>query len=91
MGFLTIPLILMVVGMVIGVGGFLFAAINMATAVNMTGNIRSATTEFGRFGRMFKRHWAAIVVMAIGGLLVLIGLISVAYLTLAALFAPYGF
>ncbi|PWU24024.1 hypothetical protein C5B42_01015 [Candidatus Cerribacteria bacterium 'Amazon FNV 2010 28 9'] len=59
---------LMVVGIVIGFGGFVFAASNMASFGGEEG-----------FDGMFGNHIKAMIVVALGGVLFLIGLVLLAY------------
>jgi hypothetical protein len=61
-------LVLIVVGLVIGFAAFCFAAINMFRGV-------TGKDPFSGFDGMLKGHIGAIIAMAFGGLLFVIGLI----------------
>ena len=62
---MSLALTLIIAGLLLGFGAFVFAAINM---------FRSVTRE-GSFSGFFKGHIGAMIAMAFGGLLFLIGII----------------
>ena len=64
---MTVALILIVSGSVIGFGAFIFAAVNM---------FRDVKKKDPFSGNFFKRHIGAEIVLAFGGLVILIGLIT---------------
>lgn len=62
------PVALIIVGVVIAFGGFFYALVNM----------RRGFTEkslFSDFGGMFRGHFAAMAVMAVGALIAVIGFV----------------
>lgn len=61
---MTIPVVLIILGLLIGFGAFVFAAINM---------MRGGTG--GDFDSMWRGHIGATIVMALGGLIFIIGLV----------------
>lgn len=65
---MSLPLVLVIVGLSISLGAFAFAAINMFRGM-------SSKDPFSGFDSMFKGHISAMIVMAFGGLLFVIGLI----------------
>ena len=60
------PVTMIIVGLVIGVVAFVFAAVNMA---------RGVTSPNSNFSNMIRGHLGAMVVMAVGGLIASIGVL----------------
>ncbi len=65
---MSLALLLIITGLIIGFGAFVFAAISMLHGV-------TGKDPFSGFDRLFKRHIGAMIAMAFGGLLLLVGLI----------------
>lgn len=65
---------LMIVGGLIAVGSFIFAAVNMGRQVKNTFS-GDADKVFSGFGGMFSRHIGAMIGMALGGATFVVGLI----------------
>jgi len=71
----TIGFVMMVIGMLMCLGAFIFGVVNMAGS------------GFDDFDNMFKRHGAAMIVMAIGMCIGMLGLGLFGWPFLAALLA----
>lgn len=64
---------LIVVGLVIAVGSFVFAAVNMGKQVRDV--FAGDADPFSGFGGMFTRHIGAMIGMVFGGLIAVVGAI----------------
>lgn len=65
---MSVGLNLIIVGLVLGFGAFVFAAISMLRGVTNRG-------PFSGFDSLFKRHIGAMIVMFFGGLLFVAGFV----------------
>ncbi|MCJ7792803.1 MAG: hypothetical protein MUP45_02400 [Candidatus Marinimicrobia bacterium] len=72
---MTLAVVLMTVGALVSAGSFLYAVVNITTQAKNVIDPNKNTDLFTGFWEMFKRHIGAMIAMAIGGLLVVGGMI----------------